>query len=56
MLKVVAYSLILVKARLAGWLEPRGLAFNEDKPGSFTSPKDSTSWGSTFAATQTASC
>ncbi len=31
MLKVVAYSLILVKARLAGWLEPRGLAFNEDK-------------------------
>ena len=45
-----------VKARLADWLAPRGLAFNEDKTRSSTSTQGSTSWGSTSAATPTASC
>ena len=40
-----------VKARLAEWLAPRGLAFNEDKTRIVTSTTASTSWGSTSAAT-----
>ena len=45
-----------VKARLAEWLAPRGLAFNEDKTTIVPlEPRASTSWGSTSAATA-ASC
>ena len=44
-----------VKARLASWLAPRGLAFNEDKTRIVTLDKASTSSGSTSAGT-TASC
>ena len=40
-----------VKARLAEWLAPRGLAFNEDKTRSSASARASTSSGSTSAAT-----
>ena len=42
-----------VKAQLAKWLAPRGLAFNEDKTRVVTLARASTSWGSTSAATAT---
>jgi RNA-directed DNA polymerase len=45
-----------VKARLADWLAPRGLAFNEDKTRVVCLDEASTSSGSTSAATTTASC
>lgn len=44
-----------VKAKLAEWLAPRGLAFNEDKTQSSTLTPVSTFWDSTSAA-MTASC
>ena len=45
-----------VKARLAEWLAPRGLVFNEDKTQIVhLDDRVSISWGSTSAAT-TASC
>lgn len=44
-----------VRDWLAGWLAPRGLAFNEDKTHIVTSSGASTSWGSTSVAT-TGSC
>ena len=40
-----------VKAQLADWLNPRGLAFNEDKTRIVPSPRGSISWGSPCAAT-----
>jgi RNA-directed DNA polymerase len=40
-----------VKARLARWLAPRGLAFNEDKPRVVSLSEGSTSWDATSAAT-----
>lgn len=45
-----------VKARLAGWLAPRGLAFNEDKTSIVHLTEGFDFLGSTSAATQTASC
>ena len=45
-----------VQDRLAGWLAPRGLAFNEDKTRIVPSTRASTSSGSTSADTATASC
>jgi RNA-directed DNA polymerase len=44
-----------VKAKLAQWLAPRGLVFNEDKTRVVHWTPGATSWGSTSAAT-TASC
>ena len=44
-----------VKARLASWLAPRGLAFNEDKTRVVHLDEAWTSWGSTSAGTE-ASC
>jgi len=45
-----------VKARLAGWLQPRGLAFNEAKTQIVHLSEGSISSGSASAATPTASC
>ena len=45
-----------VKERLASWLAPRGLAFNEDKTRIVSLDEALTSSGSTSAATATASC
>ena len=44
-----------VKARLASWLAPRGLAFNEDKTNIVPLDEGSTSWASTSGATGTSS-
>ena len=44
-----------VKARMAGWLAPRGLSFNEAKTRIVTSRRASTSSGSTCAVIQAAS-
>jgi RNA-directed DNA polymerase len=44
------------KARLAEWLAPRGLVFNDDKTKIVHLTEGSISWGSTSAATATASC
>jgi hypothetical protein len=44
-----------VKARLAEWLAPRGLVFNEDKTRIVTLDEGLTSWGSTSAVTTSAS-
>ncbi|WP_327009813.1 reverse transcriptase/maturase family protein [Dactylosporangium sp. NBC_01737] len=45
-----------VKARLAAWLAPRGLAFNEAKTRIVHLTEGSRSWVSTCGATATASC
>jgi hypothetical protein len=44
-----------IKAKLAKWLAPRGLAFNEDKTRVVCLDRASISWGATSAAT-VASC
>jgi len=44
-----------VQARLAAWLEPRGLVFNQDRPGLSVSMTGWTSWGFPSGATA-ASC